>query len=226
MTRRINGKGHTAMTHKLEDRLDAAYQAGGDRNKLDRVYDDWAGDYDQDLWASGNPYTAVMAGLAGRHIPERKARILDGGCGTGNMGELLRLMGYTDIVGIDASDGMLAAARAKDCYLELHKMLLGAEIDLPAESFDAVTAAGVLTHGHAPPESLDGLLAVAKPGAPIIFSISKVAVEESGFGDKMESLERTGAWSPVDRSETFRTYPFSAEYESLRHWINVYRKSS
>ena len=51
-----------------------------------------------------------------------------------------------------ASDGMLAAAHAKGCYVELHKMLLGEKIDLPAESFDAITAAGVLNNGHAPPE--------------------------------------------------------------------------
>ncbi len=81
------------MSPKLEDRLDAAYQAGGDRNRLDRVYDDWARDYDQDLWASGNPYIALMAGLAGRYIADRNARILDGGCGTGNMAELLHLIG-------------------------------------------------------------------------------------------------------------------------------------
>ena len=213
------------MSPKLEDRLDSAYQAGGDREKLDQVYDDWARDYDQDIWASGNPYIALMAGLAGRHVPERNARILDGGCGTGNMAEILHLIGYRNIVGLDASDGMLAAARAKGCYVELHKMLLGAKIDLPAESFDAVTAAGVLTHGHAPPESLDGLLELAKPGAPIIFSISKIAVEDGGFGEKFAELERSGAWSLAEQSDPFRTYPFSCEYASLRHWINVYRKA-
>jgi 2-polyprenyl-3-methyl-5-hydroxy-6-metoxy-1,4-benzoquinol methylase len=213
------------MARKFEDWLDAAYQAGGDRQTLDRVYDDWAREYDQDLWASGNPYTAVMAGMAGRYIPARDARILDGGCGTGNMGELLHLLGYGNIVGIDASDGMLAVARAKSCYAAVHKMLLGAKIDLPAESFDAVTAAGVLTHGHAPPQSLDGLLGLAKPGAPIIFSISKVAMEEDGFGEKIAELDRAGAWTLEERTEPFRTYPFSPDYADLHHWINVYRKA-
>jgi len=213
------------MARNLEIRLDAAYQAGGDRQTLDRVYDDWARDYDRDIWASGNPFNALMAGLAGRYIADRNARILDGGCGTGNMAELLKLIGYANIVGIDASDGMLAAARAKGCYVELHKLLLGETIDLPADSFDAVTAAGVLTHGHAPPESLDGLLAVAKPGAPIIFSISKIATEEDGFGEKIGDLERSGRWSLEERTEPFRTFPFSPEYADLRHWINVYRKA-
>ena len=213
------------MSKSLEDKLDVVYQSGGDREKLDDVYDAWARDYDQDLWASGNPYTALMTGMAGRHIADRNAKILDGGCGTGNMGELLSHIGYTNIIGIDASAGMLAAAEVKGCYSELHQMLLGAKIDLPAESFDAVTAAGVLTHGHAPLESLDGLLALAKPGAPIIFSISKPAIEDSGFGEKIAALEGTGAWALADQSKPFRTYPFSARYEDLRHWINVYRKA-
>jgi len=213
------------MSDDLESKLDAVYQAGGDREKLDRLYDDWAREYDQDLWASGNPYIALMAGLAGRYIAERDARILDGGCGTGNMAQLLRLIGYTNIVGLDASDGMLAAAQTKGCYVELHKGLLGAKIDLPAESFDAVTAAGVLTHGHAPPDSLDGLLEIAKPGAPLVFSISRIAMEEGGFGHKIAALERSGAWSLEEQTEPFRTYPFSSRYADLRHWICVYRKA-
>ena len=213
------------MADKLEQWLDAAYQAGGDRGQLDQLYDDWARSYDEDLWASGNPYIALMAGMVGRYVPDKDARLLDGGCGTGNMAQVLHGIGYTNIVGIDASPGMLAAAQSKNCYAELHKMLLGASIDLPAGSFDAIVAAGVLTHGHAPPASLDGLLEIARPGAPVIFSISKVAVEEGGFGDKMSALESAGAWSPIDRSEVFRTYPFSTEYADLRHWICVYRKA-
>ncbi len=213
------------MTQKLEERLDEVYQASGKRNELDHAYDDWAQSYDRDLWASGNPYLALVVALTARHIPDRNARILDGGCGTGNAGEFLKFLGYTNIVGIDASDGMLAAAGAKGCYLELHKKLLGAKIDLPPASFDAIAAAGVLTHGHAPPESLDGLLETARPGAPIIFSISKPAFEGGGFDGKIADLERTGAWTLVERTEPFKTYPFSEQYADLRHWICVYRKS-
>ena len=213
------------MTDDLERKLDAVYQAAGDRERLDGLYDKWAQDYDKDLWSSGNPYLAIMAGLAGRYLPDRNARILDGGCGTGNLGQILKFIGYGNLVGIDASDGMLAAARTKGCYQELHKLLLGAKIDLPAESFDAVTAAGVLTHGHAPPESLDGMLCVAKPGAMLIFSISRIAVEEENFGAKMDELEKSDAWNLVEKTGPFRTYPFSDQYADLRHWICAYRKA-
>ena len=140
------------------------------------------------------------------------------------MGQILGFMGYRRITGIDASEGMLQAAKIKGCYFDLHKMLLGAEIDLPPESFDVVTAAGVLTHGHAPPEALDGLVKVSKPGAPIIFSISEVVLEEGGFAKKISELEEKGNWTLEERSDRFRTFPFSDRYEDLRHWICVYRK--
>ncbi|MCP4328348.1 MAG: class I SAM-dependent methyltransferase [Alphaproteobacteria bacterium] len=222
-----NSDGGQGMTdpQNLDSKLDAVYQSGGDRAKLDHIYDDWARNYDRDVWASGDPYIALLAGMAGRYIRDCGARILDGGCGTGNMAQILRLIGYNNIVGIDPSDGMLAAARAKGCYAELHKMVLGAEIDLPANSFDAVTAAGVLSHGHAPPESLIGLLAVAKPGAPILFSISRIAVEEGGFDAMFADLEQSAAWALEERTELFQTYPFSSRHDDLRHWVYVYRKA-
>ncbi len=209
----------------LEERLDEVYQSGGDRTAQDKAYDDWSKAYDQDIWASGNPYVALIVGLAGRYIPKRDARILDGGCGTGYLGHLLHFIGYSNIIGIDASGGMLAVAKRKNCYAELHHLLLGETIDLPDESFDAVTAAGVLTHGHAPAESLDGILKVCKPGAPIIFSLSKPAYDDYGFGEKIRQLEDAGAWTFEEQTEPFRTYPFSDDYADLRHWISVYRKA-
>ena len=208
----------------VEQWLDAVYETDGDREKLDTLYDEWARNYDQDLWASGNPYICTMSGMVGRYVRDRQARILDAGCGTGNMGQILQTLGYEDLVGLDASDGMLKAAGSKGCYAELYQMLLGSEIDLPDESFDAITAAGVLTHGHAPPESLEGLLKLAKPGAPIIFSISHIAMETSGFGEMTKALEDRGAWTREEYSPEFRTYPFSEQYADLRHWICVYRK--
>ena len=106
-----------------------------------------------------------------------------------------------------------------------HRLLLDKTIDLPDASFDALTAGGVLTQGHAPPESLDGILSLAKPGALILFSMSNAGYEDYGFGARIEALRESGAWSPVDQSDAFRTYPFSEEHAGLRHWVSVYRKA-
>ena len=208
----------------LETWLERVYAAEGDRATLDKLYDEWAQDYDQQIWASGNPYIAISAGMVGRHLRDFDARILDAGCGTGNMAQVLHQMGYDRIDGLDPSAGMLEVARRKNIYRELHPLTLGAEIDLPASSYDAVVAAGVLTHGHAPPEALDGILALTRPGGVIVFSLSQIAHDEYGFKDKIDALDAAGGWQLLDRSRLFRTYPFSAREAHLRHWVLAYRK--
>ena len=212
------------MPDEFEKRLKHVYGAGGDRQRLDSAYDDWASSYDADLWASGLPQPAIVNGMIGRHVPDLNARILDAGCGTGLVGQILYQTGYRNLEGLDASEGMLEVARAKGCYRNLYQLLLDAHIDLEPSSYDAIFAAGVLTQGHAPPDSLDGLLALAKPNAPIIFTISQIALDEGGFGDKINALDSSGAWELIEKTEPFRTFPFSEEYAELRHWICVYRK--
>lgn len=209
----------------LETWLDRVYDAGGDRDTLDRLYDEWAGNYDQQIWASGNPYIAVANGLVGRHLADYDAKILDAGCGTGNMAQILHQTGYRNIDGLEPSEGMLAIAEKKDIYRQLYPLYLGSDIDLPDNSYDAVVAAGVLTHGHAPPESLDGILKITRPNGLIVFSMSQIAYEEMGFQHKMDELDAAHRWELLDRSRLFRTYPFSEKEAHLRHWVFAYRKS-
>ncbi len=209
---------------ELETWLERVYKSGGDRATLDELYDGWANDYDRQIWSSGNPYVAIAVGMAGKYIGDYDASILDAGCGTGNVAQLLHQMGFNNFDGLDPSEGMLAIARRKDIYRKLHKLFLASEIDLPDASYDAVLAAGVLTHGHAPPESLDGILKLTKPGGVIIFSLSEIAHNETGFGEKIEQLEDDGAWRKLDQSRLFRTYPFSELEAHIRHWILVFQK--
>ena len=210
----------------LETWLERVYDAGGDRDTLDRLYDEWAGNYDQQIWASGNPYIAIANGLVGRNLTDYEAKILDAGCGTGNMAQILHQTGFRNIDGLDPSEGMLAIARKKDIYRQLFPLYLGAEIDLPDDSYDAVVAAGVLTHGHAPPESLDGILKITRPNGLIVFSMSQIAYDEMGFKDRMDGLDAAGQWQLLDQSRLFRTYPFSEKEAHLRHWVFAYRKAS
>ena len=207
-----------------DDWIDDVFAAGGDRETLDRRYDEWANDYDQHIWASGNPYIAIAVGMVGRYVGDFASPILDAGCGTGNMAQVLHQMGYQRLDGLDPSGGMLEIARRKGFYNSLHQLALGSEVDLPKAHYDAIVALGVLTVGHAPPESLDGLLTLLKPGGPLVFSLSELAYEQGGSKERMEALEKEGKWALLERSSLFRTYPFSQREAHIYHWVFVYRK--
>lgn len=210
---------------KFEQRVSCVYAAGGDRDALNREYDDWAASYDADLLASGNPYLSMIAGMVGRHVADLDALALDGGCGTGLVGQILYQIGYRNIEGLDGSLTMLEEAARKGCYRRLHHLLLGERIPLPDDSYDLVVASGVLTCGHAPPEALDGMLRLAKPGAPLIFTMNEAAHDRAGFGARMRALADDGAWRLMEQTVSVRSYPYSDALAHVRHWVCVYRKA-
>ena len=111
-----------------EQRLEQVYGAKSN-DELRALYDDWAQAYDQDLQALGYSYLPAIAGLVGRYLRERDAPILDARAGTGIVGEVLAILGYTQLTGIDLSDGMLAVTRAKGVYAELKNQILGERLD-------------------------------------------------------------------------------------------------
>lgn len=95
----------------FETWLERVNAADGDHRTLEALYDEWAQDYDPQIWASGNPYIAIATGLVGRHVPDCDARILDAGRGPGNMAQVLQQLGHNRIEGLDPSAGMLEIAR-------------------------------------------------------------------------------------------------------------------
>jgi predicted TPR repeat methyltransferase len=189
-----------------ERRLEQVYGAQSN-NELRAIYDDWAQAYDQDLQALGYSYPPAIAGLVGRYVRERDAPILDAGAGTGIVGEVLAILGYTQLTGIDLSDGMLAVARAKGVYAELKNQTLGERLEFPDDAFAAVVSAGVLTSGHAPPACFDELIRVTRPAGHLIFTLSVPVYEAGGFRAKLEALSRQGVWRTREITPTWCALP-------------------
>jgi ubiquinone/menaquinone biosynthesis C-methylase UbiE len=95
-------------------------------------------------WAArveGDPWERFLDELTGRLAPG--ARVLDLGCGNGR--KIARLADRFDVTGVDISEQQLLLARAEIPNAEfVHADL--AELDVPAESFDAVTAFYSISH--------------------------------------------------------------------------------
>ncbi len=208
------------MSPTRNERLDRIYRAETD-DELAAGYDGWAADYDADLVSWGYKLPAVVAGLFGRHVAAGEGAVLDAGCGTGMIGETLHLLGYRDLVGIDLSEGMLAVARAKAIYRDLHCMKLGAPLDFPDGGFAATTAVGVLTVGHARPDAFDELIRATRPGAPMIFSIRVDGGVGADFLARQDVLERDGRWRRIEATPAFRSMAGSGH--DVEHQVFVYR---
>ena len=199
------------------DRVQWVY-AAKDNRELEERYDEWAGEYDQDLreefhWIA--PRTTVA--LFSRYVA-CSAKILDAGVGTGLVGECLIDAGFDDLHGIDLSVGMLDVARDKGIYRELRQMTLGEHLDFADDTFDAVISVGVFTTGHAPAHAFDELIRITRSGGYIFFSL-KTELHEAGFGRYLDGLEAAGKWSVAKRSERYRPMPKGEPEVEHQVWV-------
>ena len=142
-----------------QNKVQWVYSSRNNQELAER-YDQWARDYDSELerdFEYQGPQRATELFI--RYAP-KGARILDAGAGTGQVGEALVKLGYTDLVAMDLSQGMLEEAGKKNVYRELHQMAMGEPLDFATDSFDAIICVGTLTLGHAPAGSLDEMVRI------------------------------------------------------------------
>ena len=162
--------------HASTDKLHRAYHAENSEETA-AVYDDWADEYEQHMKNVGYTHPAMVAAMAARHVEPTEDRVLDAGAGTGVLGEILSALGYPNIVGLDASEGMLKIADLKNNYLELSQQFLGQRLTFDDDAFALVVSSGVFTQGHAPLDGLDELIRVTRPEGCLVFSIARTYLD-------------------------------------------------
>jgi len=170
------------------------------------VYDDWAERYDADNAALGFRLPALASAFAARHIPSDAGPILDAAAGTGQVGSAMKVLGYRNIVGCDISEQMLAVAARTEAYSELKRQVLGESLDYPDDTFAGVLCIGLFGPGHAPPDTLDELVRVARPGAAIIFNVREDTWEAQGFASKLKAISGARRWTLLEERGPFRPY--------------------
>ena len=174
--------------------LDKVYTARTHEELMD-AYKDWAGNYDADT-VDHFGYVAHIATAKGldRFMEDRSGRVLDAGCGTGLVGEVLADMGYEKMDALDYSREMLDEAEKKDVYEQCIHADLSKQLEIEDNTYDAVTCVGTFTYGHVDANAFDELIRVTKPGGIICFTIREGAYEDYGYRQKMIDLELKNAW--------------------------------
>ena len=163
---------HRAEAGKAPEQCAAGY--------VERTFDDFAGRFD-DVLAHLEYAGPQLVGnwLAAQDLPPASQCILDLGCGTGLVGEVLRSPAAR-LVGVDLSEAMLQKARERHCYDVLHRADMKAFLEVQDERFDLAACMDVLTYLG----SLDDLMVLIgqslKPGGLLIFCTEKLASARDG----------------------------------------------
>ena len=185
--------------------LDDVYGAkSADESKA--IYDTWSASYDADCLSKGFRLPALGAGLLGRYLGDADAPVLDACCGTGLVGETLRLMGYDRIVGCDLSPDMLKFADRTGAYERLEEADTGVGLPFDDDAFAGFVCVGAFGPGHAPPVTLDHLARVTRPGGVGVFNLLDATHEEQGFPPILDKLAASGAWEVIYTTPSFRPF--------------------
>ena len=208
------------MIKDVESRLAEVYHSAS-QTDLSKTYDDWAAHYDADMQSLGYAHPAAITGIVSRYIAELNTPILDAGVGTGTIGTLLNILGYTNLHGIDMSKGMLARAAMRQVYTNLTQATLGENLDFPSASFGAIVSTGTFTAGHAPASAFDELSRILKTNGWMIFTVAESVWQPQGFAEKLGSLSQL---KPIWKTEPYHPMPFSKTESGLLTRAYVYQK--
>jgi predicted TPR repeat methyltransferase len=186
------------------------YSMKGGTEECREIYESWAEGYEKDMRENMGYVGPAIAAEALAPLLPQDAVVLDVGCGTRLVGsELARRTGAI-IDGMDISQEMLAKAAQKGVYRTLEEADLTQPLAVKDNSYDAVICVGVFTNGHVGPEALDEMARVAKPGAPLVFTVHQ-DVWTRGYAERLEHLAADGSLrvqgifdAPYHQKEGFR----------------------
>ncbi|MEO1238903.1 MAG: methyltransferase domain-containing protein [Pseudomonadota bacterium] len=163
------------------------------------VYSAWAATYDEELRARGYHTPQRIAADLARHLGGDPRPVLDFGCGTGVSGMALHAQGIGPLHGTDIVAEMLDQARPLDVYDRLWVSDPGI-LDVTPGTYQAIVAAGVISLGAAPPETMDLVVSALAPGDLLAMSFNDPSLAHGGYDARLAAHVGTGALHLVHRS--------------------------
>lgn len=147
------------------------------------VYADWAETYDADISERGY-HTPARIATALRQQVQPDTPILDFGCGTGFSGQMLLAAGFQTFDGTDVTAQMLARAVDRGIYRKTWLSQPGS-LSFGRGAYPVIIAAGVISLGAAPAETLGALVAKLDSGGILAFSFNDPTLADPAYADAL-----------------------------------------
>jgi SAM-dependent methyltransferase len=180
------------MPKRQKQFLDEAYGVE-DAQSTHRLYEDWAATYDAETKANGYVTPTRCAEALSRFVSDKSAPLLDIGCGTGLSGEAFREFGFSTIDGTDFSQPMLDyAASKKGVYRRLIVSDLNNPLPGSPGEYANMSAVGVFSPGHGPPELIDTVVERLPQGGCFVFSLNDHALENPAYEARVSAIDKAG----------------------------------
>lgn len=120
------------------------------------------------------------------HAPSA-AKILDIGCGNGNISRALGSLGY-QVKGIDFSAKAIAYAKTKNTFSNVQFDVLSAEAIADSEQFDVIICSEVLEHLSQPAQLTATIARILQPGGLLIATVP------NGWGPREALITQPVQW--------------------------------
>ena len=179
------------MNKKIDQTLDIY-----DIDKSEEIinyYKKWAKNFDDDMFEWNYQAPEIASKLLDSYLNDKNAKILDAGCGTGLVGQILKKLGHHNIDGIDFSQAMLDKIPT-NLYKTLKKSDLNKKININMLTYDSIICVGTFTYGHVRPHALSELIRITKVNGYICFTVNEGVYEKYGFDKEILELENNKIW--------------------------------
>lgn len=155
------------------------------------------------IWKFGRDLLAMLG-------PKSHERILDVGCGTGQLTAEIAKLG-AEVIGVDQSREMIAAAKAN--YPELHFEVADVTTTQYDSEFDAVFSNAALHWVRNQRGAIIAIAGALKPGGRFVFEMGGRGNIEQIWKAAVQALAEMGVPNPEKLSPWF--YPSIGEYAPL-----------
>lgn len=138
------------------------------------IYNEWANNYDEYVKSLDykGPKELVSRIFSNIEKISDNFLILDFGCGTGLVGEEIKLTKINCVIdGIDISDKMIEIAKSKNIYDKIYNINLHNEDFSDDKKYDIIVSSGVFLEGHANFDVIDKLCPLLKKDGMIVVTI-------------------------------------------------------